>query len=366
MAHFIQLHLLTTYPPSNPNRDDLGRPKTARFGNAERMRISSQSLKRALRTSAVFEQRLKTGVNMGERTQRLGREVLERLKAGGMDEESALTAARGIADVFGKLKGEGDDNPVDIEQLAFVSPQEKKFVFGLVDKVLAGEQLPENKDLKKLVLRTADGAADIAMFGRMLADDPDFNREAAVQIAHAITTNKVSVENDFYTAVDDLKKSAEDAGAGFMGELGFGSGVFYIYANIDRDLLIENLDGDEALAATAIKALVEALATSSPSGKKNSFAHGGLAEYILAEAGAQQSRTLAAAFLKPVHDQGLMSASIKRLETFCADMDEAYGLRAEARAVMVTGGRTSALEEAEVTNLAGIARICASQVGGHS
>ena len=32
MSHFLQLHLLTFYPPSNLNRDDTGRPKTATVG----------------------------------------------------------------------------------------------------------------------------------------------------------------------------------------------------------------------------------------------------------------------------------------------------------------------------------------------
>ena len=55
MTQFIQLHLLTSYPPSNLNRDDLGRPKSAQIGGVGRLRVSSQSLKRAWRTSEVFQ-----------------------------------------------------------------------------------------------------------------------------------------------------------------------------------------------------------------------------------------------------------------------------------------------------------------------
>jgi CRISPR system Cascade subunit CasC len=87
------------------------------------------------------------------------------------------------------------------------------------------------------VLRWVDTAVDIAMFGRMLADNPDFDRETSVQVAHGVTTHKVAVEDDFYTAVDHLKAPSEDAGAGFMGELGFGSGIFYLYVCIDKALL---------------------------------------------------------------------------------------------------------------------------------
>ena len=70
MNRFIQLHLLTSYPPSNLNRDDLGRPKTAIMGGVNRLRISSQSLKRAWRTSDVFKEKLSN--NIGTRTKEMG------------------------------------------------------------------------------------------------------------------------------------------------------------------------------------------------------------------------------------------------------------------------------------------------------
>ena len=129
--------------------------------------------------------------------------------------------------------------------------------------------------------------------GRMLADSPDFNREAAVQVAHAITTHKVAVDDDYYTAVDDLKTPAEDAGAGFIGETGFGAGVFYLYINIDRALLLRNLGGDADVAKKAIEALVTAAAKIGPRGKSASFASFARAEHILAERGDAAPRTLA-------------------------------------------------------------------------
>ena len=351
MSRFIQLHLLTTYPPSNPNRDDLGRPKTARFGNVERMRISSQALKRAIRTSESFRQTLDK--HMGLRTQRFGRIIRDHLLQKGASEEQARDIALKLADIFGKVKKKGY-TPEDLEQLAFISPEERQRALDWAGRMLAGEE-PDEKTLKRDILRHADGAVDIAMFGRMLADDPDYNREAAVQVAHAITTNRVEVESDFYTAVDDLKVPAEDAGAGFVGELGYGSGVFYIYACVNRDLLVENLAGDRGLAAAGIRALVTALATSSPDGKKNSFAHGGRAQYILAERGSQQPRTLAAAFLQPVQDEDLMDASIRRLERFRQDMDAAYGACADETCIMRVGDPESA-------TLEDIAAFCAAAV----
>lgn len=332
MSHFLQLHLLTFYPPANLNRDDTGRPKTAVIGGATRLRVSSQSLKRAWRTSDVFRTALDG--HLASRTQRLGELVLAHLRAGGLAEDRALEGARMIAGVFGKLKDDDDDHPSRIEQLAFISPQERDAALALADRLLTGETVaPKAEDL---LLRT-DTAADLAMFGRMLAADPDYNREAAVQVAHAFTTHAVPVEDDFYTAVDDLKKPSEDAGAGFVGEAGFGSGVFYLYICIDRALLLRNLGGSDnaGLAATGIAALVEAAATVSPGGKQASFASRAHAHYVLAERGDAQPRTLGATFAKPVGDDPVR-ASVVALRAWRDGMDQAYGA-AEARAEMEVG-----------------------------
>ena len=101
MTRFIQLHFLTIYPPSNPNRDDQGRPKTAVYGGAPRLRLSSQSLKRAARLSDA----MKKGLDgyMGERTQRIGDEVRKHLLDKGAAEKQADGIAKDIADIFGKV-----------------------------------------------------------------------------------------------------------------------------------------------------------------------------------------------------------------------------------------------------------------------
>lgn len=344
MTRFIQIHALTVYAPSNLNRDDTGRPKTAKFGGAERLRISSQALKRAIRTSDAFK--VRAAGRQGERTQRLGDEIRAHLSTKGIAPDAATKIARDVAGIFGKLKPENDKSPTYIEQLAFVSPEERKLALELADKLAAGGKLPDKaSEIVAEVLRKSDGAIDIAMFGRMLADNPEFNREAAVQVAHAITTHKVEVEDDFYTAVDDLKKPSEDAGAGFIGELGFGSGVFYIYACIDSTLLEKNLGGDKALAATAVAALIEGLATASPTGKQASFASRARASYVRVEKGAQQPRQLSAAFLKPVSGNDLLTASVAELEKLAAAMSKAYGACFDSELTMnVAAGQCSLAE----------------------
>lgn len=330
MTTFLQLHLLTAYPASNLNRDDTGRPKTVMFGGKSRLRVSSQSLKRAWRTSEVFEQRL--GEHVGKRTQRLGQQLVARLKAGGMDDAKGLDVARKIAERFGKLKDAKEDDSSYIKQLAFVAPEERDAAFALADKALGGGDISK-EDVEGLLVKS-DSAVDIAMFGRMLADAPAFNREAAVQVAHAMTTHGVDVEDDYYVAVDDLKGPEDDAGTSFIGVQEYGAGLFYLYACIDTAGLVKNLSGNVALAKDGIAALIESAATVSPRGKQNSYASRARASYVLVERGTQQPRTLAAAFLRPVSGTDVLGESIKRLDSFRQSLDTAYGLNADASSVL--------------------------------
>lgn len=228
-----------------------------------------------------------------------------------------------------KVKKEADKNPTYTEQLAFISPEERATASRLAEARIAGADATDAEKLAEGILVKSDTAADIAMFGRMLADNADFNREAAVSVAHAVTTHRVVVEDDYYTAVDDLKTREEDAGAGFIGEAGFGSGVFYLYVVVDRSLLVKNLGGDAALARTALAALIEAAATVGPRGKSASFASYARASYALIERGDGAPRTLAAAFIEPVDwrkpaPNDLLAESVRCLRDIRTQFARAY------------------------------------------
>jgi CRISPR system Cascade subunit CasC len=324
MSCFIQLHVITSYPPSNLNRDDLGRPKSALVGGVSRLRVSSQSLKRAWRTSDAFKRALDG--HMGVRTKEMGTKVFERLTAAGVREKEAREWARAIASCFGKLKA-GDG--FDIEQLAHFGPEEQVAIDELVAKLVQSKVAPTEDDLA--LLRKPASAADIAMFGRMLAAAPAFNVEAAAQVAHAVTVHKASAEDDYFTAVDDLNRGQADVGAGHIGEAGFGAGVYYLYVCINRDLLDANLGGDTALRDRALAALIEAIAKVSPTGKQASFASRAYASYMLAEKGSQQPRSLSLAFVKPVTGIDMIGESIRALNEKLAKMDKVYGPCADDR-----------------------------------
>ena len=367
MSRFVQLHLLTSYPPSNLNRDDLGRPKTAIMGGKNRLRISSQSLKRAWRTSEVFKEALEG--NIGTRTKIKGRNIYDALRKAGVNEKNSMDWARKIAECFGKLQKKEEEtkeeknkskksketestkekkeaskekeakeeknkkDPFAIEQLAHFTPEEEKAIDDLIKTISKKKRAPSKEELS--LLKKENSAADIALFGRMLASEPAYNIEASVQVAHAITVQSIAVEDDYFTAVDDLNKGDEDRGAGHLGETEFASGLFYLYICIDREKLIENLSENSQLVKKTLKALIECAATVAPTGKQNSFASRSRASYIRCEKGNQQPRSLSMAFLKAVDEkEDILAKAIENIEDTAKKMDGAYGKCAETVTTM--------------------------------
>ena len=327
MTQFIQLHVLTSYPPSNLNRDDMGRPKTARMGNAERLRISSQSLKRHWRVSDVFEEALAD--HIGTRTKRLGVEDQKTLLEAGVKEKVAIDSAKKIAEQFGKLSSK---RPPEIEQLVHISPAEKQAIDALVQQIIESGESPSGDEL--ILLKQDNMAVDIALFGRMLASKPKFNIEAACQVAHAISVQQVAIEDDYFTAVDDLNNNEEDAGAAHIGETNFAAAVFYQYVCINKDLLLDNLNGNTELAEKALSALIESITTVAPSGKQNSFGSRAFASYAMAEKGSMQPRSLSVAYLQPVNTDNVLGAAIDSLQNHQQMFDSVYGNCADSRYVM--------------------------------
>lgn len=335
MEPYFQLHTLTAYPPSNLNRDDLGRPKTARIGDSNRIRISSQSLKRAWRVSDAFEASL--GPHLGKRTRRIGDEVHDKLIAAGIPPKDATAWAAQVSSKFGKV----DKGEVNTKQLAHVSPLELGEIRALADTLAREKRAPKDEEL--VILRESTKAVDIALFGRMLADAPNFSVDAAAQVAHAFTIHPVTVEDDYFTAVDDLKKRGEDSGAGHVNAAEFGAGVFYTYVCVNRTQLVANLDGDHALAKRALGALVRAIVTVSPGGKQNSYASRAYASYALAERGSAQPRSLSVAFLDGI-PAPFLTNGISRLNAQRATFAKVYGDDGPAYEMDAVGGRGSLAE----------------------
>jgi len=336
MKHLLEIHILQNFAPSNLNRDDTGSPKDAFFGGVRRARISSQCLKRAVRM--YFRQSgLLDDQHQAERTKRLVKEIQDRLVAKGKDPDQAEQAAIAAITSMGSqkqlkvTKNKWDEQLTDY--LVFLGHQEIDALARIIFdhwEILTAKKLSVSKELKDKLENCLDGgkAIDVALFGRMLANLPEKNQDAACQVAHAISTHAVEREFDFYTAVDDLKPD-DNAGADMIGTVEFNSACFYRYAALDLEKLRENLQDDTELMLKGLEAFLRAIVKAKPSGKQNSFAAHNDPEYIAVTIRQNADpRSLANAFEKPVlpdRNQSLTEASVERLEAKWQRLAEAYG-----------------------------------------
>jgi CRISPR system Cascade subunit CasC len=320
---FIELHILQSFGPTNLNRDEDGNPKDCEFGGVRRARISSQCLKRAIRRSPTFTQL--TGVSNGMRTKRMADQVCRRLESGGMAADQAAILGNEFALAYGGKTEKAKDGGADLTNvLIYIAPKE---LDEIASGLLAGRGAG---DLAKEISKTLKGRAsapDIALFGRMLADSPITNLDAAVQVAHAISTHRVDFEYDFFTAVDDLKPS-DDPGAGMMGSIGYNSACYYRFARLDWNKLVENL-GDGELATHTAEAFLQASIDANPSGMQNSHDNQTPPALVLAVVRAHGGGwSLANAFEAPVkagREGGVVGPSVERLADAYACLAENLG-----------------------------------------
>lgn len=372
----VELHILQNFAPSNLNRDDTGSPKDCEFGGFRRARISSQCLKRSIRTAFRDEQLLPAD-DLARRTKRVVDEVADRLADAGRDRETA----RAVVEVALGGIGLAVDDEGRTQYLLFIGERELAALTELCHvhwEALAGavgDGSAEGKSGKQkkraakdavpaevnaALRKSLDGgrAADLSLFGRMLADMPDHNVDAASQVAHAISTNRVSMEFDFYTAVDDLSPR-EETGAGMMGTVEFNSACFYRYANVDLDQLISNLDGDAELARRTLEAFIRASVSAIPSGKQNSMAAQNPPSLVFAVVRERGLWSLANAFLQPVRPAegaDLVEKSVEALDTYWAALAGMYGesgIRAKYVCTYIDGTPHN-LAEARVADVDGL------------
>jgi CRISPR system Cascade subunit CasC len=327
---FVELHMIQNFSPSNLNRDDTNNPKDCEFGGVRRARISSQCIKRAIRTCRVFRE--VTGVDAGTRTRWLMRLVRESLVHAGKAEAEVDT----IAPLFVDKYADGLDKESRTKVLVYLSTAElRELTQSLLDRwsELVAEDT-RDAAISKLAKpygkkrKEVTSAPDIALFGRMLTAQPELNLEAACQVAHAISTHRVTMEMDFFTAVDDLQES-EETGAGMMGFVGFDSACFYRYARIDWRQLVKTLRGDEDMALRTVEGFLRASLAAVPSGKQNSFAAHNPPSLSLAVVRRDgMGWSLANAFERPVrHDRegGLVAPSVAALDQYWGRMCDVYG-----------------------------------------
>ena len=341
----IQFHILQNYAPSNLNRDDTGAPKDAMFGGYRRGRISSQCLKRSIRRSEAFKAAFEKDELLGYRTRQLPELLRKELEGLGVDAEDIKAILAPVAK-FGRESGkkaaeeegsEDDGKGAEVEsaskQLIFVGRDE---LCPMAEKLLAlykktGKKWAklESRDITKELGPSAPHSVDIAMFGRMTTSAAFEDVQAAVQVAHAISTNAVAQEFDYYTAMDDLKPDSEP-GADMIGDVEFNSSTYYKYFSIHWEGLKANLGGDAEVARKAVLALLEAAATAQPSGKQNTFAAQNLPDLILVEVSQKNlPASYANAFLKPASKYGeksLMDDSVAKMADYMGRVGKTFAI----------------------------------------
>lgn len=318
MATFLDVHILQTVPPSNLNRDDAGTPKQAIYGGVRRARVSSQAWKRA--TRKLLAEKM-PAEERGTRTRKilpmLTRRVVERSE---LDEEQAERLARMLLEAHKISLGKNDNNTGYL--LFFGVPQLDAVAGELVaraDELLDLDDNDLKKTLEGLDLNEAlmtGHPLDVALFGRMVADIPSINVDAATQVAHALSTHPVEIEFDYFTAVDDEQEltDKEGAGAAMIGTVEFNSATLYRYATLGLDQLVENMGGAGDDVADAAARFVDAFTRSIPTGYKNSFAHGTLPSFVAVVFRDDQPVNLVSAFEQPVRStRGHLAKSIVRL-----------------------------------------------------
>lgn len=349
----IQIHTLQNHAPSNLNRDDSGAPKDTIFGGVKRGRISSQCLKRSIRRSDTFAAAFAYRDLLAVRTKLLPKLIDEELQKLGADDTTRKNIVARVPEIGkkGSAKSEDEEEETtdavadavgETRQLIFlaaneVSPLTQKLVALYTEKGAKGFATLEIKKLEEALKHELPRSVDIAMFGRMTTSDAFENVEAAVQVAHAISTNALVQEFDYFTAVDDI---SGQSGAGMIGDVEFNSSTYYKYFNIHWEELCKNLGNDTAVAQEAVLAFLEAAALTQPSGKQNSFAAHNLPDLILVEVSTRNLPvSYANAFLKPArqrYDQSMMDVSIEELNRYTQRLRKTFGLNGKRAFITTT------------------------------
>lgn len=358
MSLTIDLHALQTLPPSLINRDDTGAPKSAIFGGVPRQRVSSQSWKRAIRRH--FEDNFDRE-SVGWRTKRVVDLIATRVvelsednswdidRAAGDVEQLFKTAGIKLTDPKPlKAKEDGKDEAARIPRaetgyLLFLSPRQ---VDNAAREIIEmdGEKI---KKARAKELLNSEHSVDIAMFGRMVADDATYNVDASVQVAHALGVHESEPEFDYFTAVDDLVEDAQETGAGMIGTTQMMSSTLYRFATIDFESLAENLGDREAAVTTAVE-FVKSFVESMPTGKQNTFANNTLPELVYVVVRDSRSISFVNGFEEPVQEEdgrGRREVAAEKLATEAREVEENYGFVPKAAFVTGLGKMTQPFQQ---------------------
>jgi len=357
---FLQIHTLHSYTAALLNRDDSGQAKRLVYGGTSRTRISSQCLKRHWRTAENDPhalQRLAGYVDSFRSRELVTEKVIAPLK--GRFPEDVVSA---LEPAFQKLVyGDKADKGKKSRQTLLLGQPELDWLAARAEEIASDasdgktaaksvEEWAKTKNFRAMAENaTLPGGLTAALFGRMVTSDPAANIEAPIHVAHAFTVHAAEAEDDYFTAVDDLKKDDDDSGADTIQETEITCGLFYGYVVIDLPGLVANCGGDRDLASRVVHSLTHLVAEVSPGAKLGSTAPYGRADLMLVEAGDRQPRSLATAYRKAIrHDIG---EALTRIADKLKAFDQAYATGEERRQMCVEG-QIDGIEKCSLATLA--------------
>lgn len=323
MKH-LELHILQSFPVACLNRDDLNSPKTAIFGGVQRARVSSQSWKRAIRDYWKADDKLSPRFS-GIRTRYIIEPLTDIFKALGNTEENSSKAAYELAIALATK-----DTETRTKTLFYATPGELS-EFATIYSA-STTKAAQKKAIEALIKKAPTDAADIALFGRMVASDYTAKLEGAAMFSHALSTHKVDNEIDFFAAVDDSQPE-DQLGAGMTSTLEFNSATYYRFAALNLDMLADKphlqvLTTDER--REVVRAFIEATLQAVPGARKNSMNAATLPGYVLGVVrGSGHPVQLINAFEAPIRasgGKGIFKSSLDALEAERKKLNETWGL----------------------------------------
>jgi len=320
---YVDIHVLQDVPPANLNRDDTGSPKSARYGGVDRLRVSSQAWKRATRLD--FSRHMGED-ELGVRTRRVHETLVKSLMSAGIPEDGAKPVASELLKQINITPGKKSE---ETAYLLFFSRSQFRV---LAEAVRERAALLENpaalaQEIDVPAVLGRGHSLDVALFGRMVADLPALNVDAAVQVSHALATHAAPTQFDYFTAVDDAQENSE-TGAGMIGTVEYNAATLYRFATVNVRALVENMS-DRCAAVRGCGQFIRSFVTSMPSGKQNTFAAHTRPGLVLVAVRSDQPVNFISAFEKPVRagDTGYLRASVKELAAFATDEGARWGDR---------------------------------------
>jgi len=307
--------------------------KRALFGGVERIRISSQSLKRAMRKSEYYQKEIGNPSIRSNKLEKLVVKFTNELK----EKYTPELIQKAIEWISGS-------NGINVDDEAdSVAPWAVAEVGMFCDIIKAGEAtgIDQNK-LKKQIEKDAvpfrknfEQAVDIALSGRM-ATFGLMNAipiDGSLAVAHAITTHAAQADTDWFTAVDDLVEEDGEVGAGHLDTQEFSSGVFYRYASLNISQLQKNLGGAKRERALEIaKHFFHMFCMIVPSAKQQSFAAHNPADFAIVSF-ADQPISMANAYEQPIEKAkagGYLKPSVEKLAQYWEKSNDFYALNEKA------------------------------------